>query len=153
MKIRILCVGKIKEDFYRKKLEEYSKQINKQYTFEIIEVEDEKTQEQLSDVERDKILRIEGERLLKYLKQETGDYVVALCINGRKYTTAEWTEVLKKRILQQEYRQVTYVIGGSLGLDASVVKLADTKLSFSDLTFPHQLMRVILAEQILTCSI
>lgn len=149
MKIRILCVGKIKEEFYRKQLAEYQKSINKYCQFEIIEVEDEKTMERLSETERNRILKIEGERLNKYLMDNPGELIVALCIEGKKFSSEEWNQKLKNWIQQRELQQVTYIIGGSLGLDSDIVRKADVKLSFSNLTFPHQLMRVMLTEQIL----
>lgn len=152
MKYRILCVGKIKEDFYRKRLEELSKEIQKKHTFQIIEVEDEKTSENLSDVERKRILKTEGEKLLRALPYNSKEFIVALCIDGTQYSTEDWIERLCIAAEQKEYNQITYIIGGSLGLDAEVVKRANIKLSFSNLTFPHQLMRVMLAEQIVQSS-
>lgn len=149
MKYRIVCVGKLKEEFYRKRLEELAKDISKTDSFEMIEVNDEKTAENLSPIEREKILRQEGERILRYLPSNQKELIVALCIEGKQYSTKEWAEKLHILLEQREYEQITYVIGGSLGLDDMVVNRADLKLSFSNMTFPHQLMRVVLAEQIL----
>lgn len=152
MKYRILCVGKVKENFYRQRLEELAREIRKKHTFQIIEVEDEKTSENLSDAERKSILKIEGEKLLRALPFNSKELIVALCIDGEQYSTEGWIERLYILAEQKEYNQITYIIGGSLGLDSDVVKRADLKLSFSNLTFPHQLMRVMLAEQIVqTC--
>ncbi len=152
MKYRILCVGKVKENFYRQRLEELAREIRKKHTFQIIEVEDEKTSENLSDAERKSILKIEGEKLLRALPFNSKELIAALCIDGEQYSTEGWIERLYILAEQKEYNQITYIIGGSLGLDSDVVKRADLKLSFSNLTFPHQLMRVMLAEQIVqTC--
>lgn len=148
MKIRILCVGKIKEVFYQKRIEEYSAEIQKQCQFEIIEVDDEKTAEHMSETELRTVLKAEGERLLRYLNRNSKELVVALCIDGKKYSTEGWNRNLQEQIQKKEIQQITYIIGGSLGLDQTVIQRADQKLSFSNLTFPHQLMRVILTEQI-----
>ncbi|MBP3506421.1 MAG: 23S rRNA (pseudouridine(1915)-N(3))-methyltransferase RlmH [Lachnospiraceae bacterium] len=148
MKIRILCVGKVKEEFYQKQIKEYHAQIQKHCSFEIIEIEDEKTEEHLTEPERERILKIEGQRLLKHLDNHEREFVVALCIDGKQYSTEAWKKKVNTIIKQQEIQQITYIVGGSLGLDAQVVQRADFKLSFSKLTFPHQLMRVMLTEQI-----
>lgn len=148
MKIRILCVGKVKEEFYRKKIIEYSAEIRRKSQLEIIEVEDERTTEHMSDLERNKLLRIEGERLLKHLERNPKEFVAVLCIEGKAYSSPEWSRKLQNQIRQNEIQQITYIIGGSLGLDQRVMERADQSLSFSHLTFPHQLMRVILMEQI-----
>lgn len=148
MKIRVLCVGKVKEEFFQKQLQEYVVRIRRHCDFEIVEVEDEKTEEQLSESERKRILSTEGQRLLKYLEHRQDELVVALCIEGKQYSTENWKRKLAMVTEQRELHQITYIIGGSLGLDTQVVSRADLKLSFSKLTFPHQLMRVLLAEQI-----
>ncbi len=149
MQIRILCVGKIKEGFYRNRIQEYQKMLSKKCQFEIIEVEDEKTEEQLSEAERNRILKLEGDKLRKYLSNKNDDWIVALCIDGKQYSTNQWKQKVETIYRQQKWNQITYVIGGSLGLDSSIIQMADEKLSFSRLTFPHQLMRVMLIEQIL----
>lgn len=148
MKIRILCVGKVKEEFYRRRIREYSEEIQKHHSFEIIEVADEKTEENMSEAERNKRLSLEGERLLKHLSRNAGEYVVAFCIEGKPITSRDWQRMLKVQAEQNEIRQLTFIIGGSLGLDPSVTALANQRWSISNLTFPHQLMRVILTEQI-----
>lgn len=148
MKIRILCVGKVKEAFYRKQIEEYAARIRKEYSFEILEVADEKTAEHMSEAERKKLLELEGDRLLKHLDRNPRELVAALCIEGKMYSSQTWSNHLQEQIRKKEIQQITYIIGGSLGLDARVVRRADLSLSFSRLTFPHQLMRVLLVEQI-----
>lgn len=102
----------------------------------------------MSETERKKLLGLEGDRLLKYLDRNPGELIAALCIEGKMYSSQSWHDLLQKQIQQKEIHQITYIIGGSLGLDGRVVQRADLTLSFSRLTFPHQLMRVLLVEQI-----
>ena len=148
MTIRILCVGKIKEDFYRKRIEESAARIQRQCRFRITEVADEKTQEHMSQAQIEKVRRTEGERLLHYLPIEAGEWVVALCIDGEESLKHAWYQNMAKRIREREISQLTYIIGGSLGLDERVIRRADQTLSVSKLTFPHQLMRVMLTEHL-----
>ena len=145
MKITILTVGKIKEDFYRKAIAEYSKRLSRYCKLEIIEVTDEKTPDSASAVVEEQIKDKEGERLLKYIREDA--YVIALAIEGKMLDSIE----LSKNIEQLGFMgksHIIFVIGGSLGLSDLILKRADFKLSFSKMTFPHQLMRVILLEQI-----
>ncbi len=152
MNYRIICVGKVKEPFYREQIQEYIKEIHKKHQLQIIEVEDEKTKEHMSEAERSRILDIEGRRILQALSTKYKDYVVPLCIDGKTYQTEQWSRQLRKISENGEYEQITYVIGGSLGLSNAVVRLGDEKISYSALTFPHQLIRVMLLEQILICD-
>lgn len=148
MKIRILCVGRVKEEFYRKQIEDYANEIRRKAEFEILEVEDEKTGEHMSPVEIEKVIRTEGERIKRYLAPAPDRWIVALCIDGKQYSSEQWGKRLRTVIREREITEITYVIGGSLGLADSIVACAHQKLSFSALTYPHQLMRVILAQQI-----
>ena len=148
MKIRILCVGKVKEEFYRNRIREYSAVIRKRCSFEIIEAADERTAEHMSAAEVRRVQKAEGERLLKYLKQDRGELVTALCIDGDMHSTGEWIHDLEVQRKQKDIREFTFIIGGSLGLAEEVIRRSDRQLSFSRLTFPHQLMRVMLAEQL-----
>ncbi len=145
MKITILCVGKVKEKFYREAIDEFCKRLNRYCKLEIIEVADEKTEEAASDTEIRLIKEREGERLLKYLKDDA--YVISLCIDGKQLDSEELSEKIEM-LGVQGISNIYLVIGGSLGLSDAVIKRADFKLSFSKMTFPHQLMRVILLEQI-----
>ena len=145
MKISILCVGKIKEDFYKKAILEYMKRLSRYCKPEIIEVPDEKTPEGASDAVMDQIKEKEGEQLLKQLKENA--YVIALAIQGNMPDSLELADKIDKLGLKGK-SHIVFVIGGSLGLSEKVLKRADERLSFSNLTFPHQLMRVILLEQI-----
>lgn len=145
MKITILCVGKVKEKFYRDAIEEFSKRLSRYCKLEIIEVADEKTQEEASEIEIRIVKDKEGERLIKNIKEDA--YVVCLCIDGKQLDSEELSEKIEQIGIQGK-SHVYFIIGGSLGLSDIVVKRADFKLSFSKMTFPHQLMRVILLEQI-----
>ncbi|SEQ24156.1 23S rRNA (pseudouridine1915-N3)-methyltransferase [Lachnospiraceae bacterium NE2001] len=151
MKIDILCVGKIKEKFYRDALDEYKKRLSRYATLNIIEVADEKTPDNASENVIDGILSKEAERLLKYIPDATGEgtdtYVITLEIKGKQLTS----EQLAKQIESLGINGVShliFIIGGSLGLHNSVISRSNYHLSFSPMTFPHQLMRVILLEQI-----
>ncbi|MBO4864035.1 MAG: 23S rRNA (pseudouridine(1915)-N(3))-methyltransferase RlmH [Eubacterium sp.] len=149
MKIDILTVGKIKEAFYRDAIAEYSKRLGRYCSLNIVEVTDEKTPDNCSDVEKDKILQKEAERLMKYIPEAgTPDaYVITLEINGKKLSSEKLADKIKDLSVNGKSHLV-FIIGGSLGLHNSISQRSDFKLSFSDMTFPHQLMRVILLEQI-----
>lgn len=145
MKISILCVGKVKEKFYRDAIDEFSKRLSRYCKLEIIEVTDEKTPDQASEAEVKQIKDKEGERLLKNIKDDA--YVICLCIEGKQLDSEELSGKIQTLGVQGT-SHIYFVIGGSLGLSEDVVSRANYKLSFSKMTFPHQLMRVILLEQI-----
>ena len=145
MKITLLTVGKIKEKFYRDALVEYTKRLSRYCSLSITEVADEKTKEQASDVECAIIKDREGERILKSIRED--GYVIALAIDGKNLDSVELSKKIENLALTGK-SNLYFVIGGSLGLSDEVMKRADYKLSFSRMTFPHQLMRVILLEQI-----
>lgn len=148
MKIDILCVGKIKEKFYRDAIAEYSKRLGRYCTLNIIEVSDEKTNENASDKEIDIILEKEAGRLMKYVSDKGSDtYIVTLEINGKELSSEKLASEIQ-RLTTNGISHIIFVIGGSLGLHNSIIKNSDFHLSFSPMTFPHQLMRVILLEQI-----
>lgn len=145
MKIKIVCVGKIKENFYKEAIAEYSKRLSKFSSFSIIEVLDEKTDEKASQKENDLVLSKEGKRILEQIGND--DYVISLCIEGKHFSSVELSQKLSE-IMLNGYSSIAFIIGGSLGLSEEVKERSDMKLSFSKMTFPHQLMRVILSEQI-----
>lgn len=145
MNITVLCVGKVKEAFMRDGIEEYSKRLNRYVKLKVVEVQDEKTPENASENENRKIIITEGERLLSKIKDS--DYVCALAIQGKAYSSEEFSKYLDKTQTASKGNLV-FVIGGSLGLSNAVLERADDKISFSKMTFPHQLMRMILLEQI-----
>lgn len=145
MKITVLAVGKIKEKYFTGALAEYEKRLSRYCKLEIIEVADEKTPDRASEREEQIIRAKEGERLRKYIKD--GAYVIALAIEGKQASSEQFAEKIHKLGLTGE-SHIIFLIGGSIGLDPSLLKQADELLSFSKMTFPHQLMRVILLEQI-----
>lgn len=146
MKITILCVGKIKERFYTQAVEEYVKRLGRYASVDISEVADEKTPDKASSHECDLIRQREGARLLSQIEGRHA-YVVALAIDGRTMDSIELSQMLHERMVSG-CSHIMFVIGGSLGLSSEVLRAADLHLSFSRMTFPHQLMRVILTEQI-----
>lgn len=148
MKITVICVGKIKEKFYRDAIAEYEKRLTKYCKPDFVEVADEKTPDGAGEALEEQIKAREGARILEKIKPDA--YVCTLEIGGKKMSSegmADWME----KLCISGTSHITFVIGGSLGLHPSVSKRADLALSFSDMTFPHQLMRVILAEQIYRC--
>ncbi len=145
MKIDICCVGKVKEPSFRDMINEYSKRLSRYVTLNVIEVADEKTPDNASDVVEDGIRKKEGERLLAALKDQA--YVIALAIEGKNLSSTELADKIDGLGIDGT-SHIQFVIGGSLGLAPEVLARADMKLSFGRMTFPHQLMRVILLEQI-----
>lgn len=145
MKITIICVGKIKEKFYVQAADEYRKRLSRYCQLNIIEVADEKTKEGASDNEVRLVREREGERILKCIRDDS--LVIALAIEGKMLDSVELSEKLAQLCVGGT-SHIMFVIGGSLGLSERVLSRADMRLSFSRMTFPHQLMRVILLEQI-----
>lgn len=145
MKITILAVGKIKEKFYRQAIEEFEKRLSRYCKLEIVEVADEKTLDHASEAEELLIKEKEGQRLLKHVRDDA--WICALAINGKMLDSVELSEKIESLGVSGT-SHIIFVIGGSLGLAEQVLKRADYLLSFSKMTFPHQLMRVILLEQI-----
>lgn len=145
MKLTVLCVGKLKEKFMRDAVGEYTKRLSRYVRLDVVEVPDEKTPDHASEKEEELIREKEGERLLRQMK--SGDYVIALAISGREYDSVSFSRRIEEYGLSGK-GNVVFVIGGSLGLSEQVLKRADEQISFSKMTFPHQLMRVILLEQI-----
>lgn len=145
MNISIITVGKLKEKYLKQGIDEYLKRLSSYAKVEMIEVADEKAPEELSLVEMDQVKQKEGERILSKLHPDT--YVIALAIEGKMKSSEELAEGLDK-LATYGKSKVAFVIGGSLGLSSQVLQRANEKLSFSKMTFPHQLMRLILVEQV-----
>lgn len=145
MLFKIICVGKIKEEYYSSQIQELCKQINKKNRVEIIQSEDEKIPKNASDAVKQKIIETESRNSLASIGKN--DFVIALCIEGKKYTTEQFAAIIRQAE-EREYEAVSFLIGGSLGTSNELVRCADVKMSFSDMTFPHQLMRVMLLGQI-----
>ena len=148
IKISIISVGKIKEKYLKLGIEEFSKRLSKYCKLDIIEVNDEKAPENLSSKEMNIVKDKEGKSILSKIKQT--QYVVALAIDGDKLSSEKFAKKLDKLSLECN-SHICFVIGGSLGLSDEVLSRADMKMSFSDMTFPHQMMRLILLEQIYRC--
>ena len=145
MEIRIISVGKIKEKYLTDGIAEYAKRLSRYCRLTFCQVADEKTPDKASEALNDQIRQTEGERLMKHIREQ--DYVIALAIDGKMLDSVE----LSKKIGQlgvEGKSTIDFVIGGSLGLGDQVLKRSDYKLSFSRMTFPHQLMQMILLEQI-----
>lgn len=145
MLFKIICVGKIKEEYYSSQIQEFCKQINKKNRVEIIQSEDEKIPKNASDAVKQKIIETESRNSLVSIGKN--DFVIALCIEGKKYTTEQFAAIIRQAE-EREYEAVSFLIGGSLGTSNELIRRADVKMSFSDMTFPHQLMRVMLLDQI-----
>lgn len=145
MKITVLCVGKIKEKYFTLGIDEYAKRLSRYCKLEIIEVPDEKTPDNASENEELQIKAKEGDKLFRYIKDNA--YVIALAIEGKMLTSEELSEKMEQLGINGD-SNVVFVIGGSLGLDKRILDRADYKLSFSKMTFPHQMMRMVLLEQV-----
>ncbi len=145
MKITLITVGKIKEKYLRDAIAEYSKRLSRYCKLEIIEIPDEKTPDQASEVEENSIKDKEGERLLKHIRDDM--YVITLEIGGKMLSSEELAEKIESLGIQGK-SSIAFVIGGSIGLGKKVLARSDCALSFSKMTFPHQLIRVILLEQV-----
>lgn len=143
--ITLIAVGKIKEKYLRDALDEYSKRLSAYCRFETIEVKDERTPDSPSAREKQLVLEKEGERIRAKIPQ--GAAVVTLCVEGKQMSSESFSKLISGYALRGISR-IAFIIGGSFGLDESIKALSDVRLSFSEMTFPHMLMRVILAEQL-----
>lgn len=145
MKISIVCVGKIKEKFFKDAINEYMKRLSKFCKIEIMEVQDEKTEENLSENAEEEIRVKEGKRILKVLPENA--YMILLAIKGEELESVAFARKIEK-LSVSGVSHIAFVIGGSLGTSKEIYDRADLLLSFSKMTFPHQLMRVVLLEQV-----
>ena len=145
MKIKLVTVGKLKEKYLKDGIAEYSKRISRFATVEMVELADEKTPDRASDSENEKILNLEGNRILSKIGDR--EFVVVLAIEGKTLSSEEFSKQLEQASING-FSTLTFVIGGSLGLSPQVKKRANLSLSFGRLTLPHQLMRLVLVEQI-----
>lgn len=142
LKVKIVAVGKIKEKYFIDAINEYAKRLSRYANFSIVEVKEENFVIEPNDSEKAEILRREGANI----KKELSGYIVAMCIEGKKLSSVDLANTLDK--IKNSNSEITFIIGGSYGIDESVKKLANLKLSISDMTFPHTLCRVLLVEQI-----
>lgn len=145
MKIKVVTVGKLKEKYLKDGIAEYSKRISRFAKFEMIELSDEKTPDKASESENQKILEIEGQRILSKIADR--DFVIVLAIEGKTFFSEEFSKQLEETSIKG-FSTLTFIIGGSLGLSSSVKNRANLSVSFGRLTLPHQLMRLVLVEQI-----
>ena len=145
MNITILSVGKIKEKYLKDAIKEYDKRLSAYCKVKMIEVADEKAPENLSEKDQIQVINKEGDRLLQKIKDS--QYVVALDLKGRQRTSEEFSKEVENLQIHGK-SDVVFIIGGSMGLSTDVMKRANETISFSKMTFPHQLMKVILMEQI-----
>lgn len=146
MTYMIMCVGKIKDAFYRDEIKKHSELIRKKgHNLEIYELLDEKIPDNLKDKNKEVFIEKECKRMFEKITSK--DYVIALCIEGKEITTKKHREYIDCA-KEDGYQKIVYVIGGSLGLPETMKKRANLKLSFSKMTFPHQMMRMVLCEEI-----
>lgn len=144
MQIKVIAVGKLKEDYLKRAISYYSKGI-KSHNLELVEVPDERAPENYSSVEIQGVNMREGQKILSHISK--GAYVIALDILGKQMSTEKLRKRIKK-INNMGYDQISFIIGGSNGLSKEVLQRSNARISFSPMTFPHQLMRVILVEQL-----
>ena len=145
MKVKIIAVGKLKEKYLKDGIAEYGKRMSRFAKFEIVELPDEKTPDNASEAQNHQIMEKEGDRILAKISER--DYVIVLVIEGKQFPSEEFSRIIADTTLRG-YSDIVFVIGGSLGLADKVKKRANLKMSFGLLTLPHQLMRLVLAEQI-----
>ncbi len=144
MKVSIICVGKIKEKFYTEAIREYAKRMTRFADFEVIEVPDERIPDNASEKEIEQLKKREGEKILSKIKPQS--YVISLCIEGKTLDSEELAQTVKSAC--QSTSHIVFIIGGSCGLSDEVKARSALRLSFGRMTLPHQLMRVVLSEQI-----
>ncbi|MCI8349298.1 MAG: 23S rRNA (pseudouridine(1915)-N(3))-methyltransferase RlmH [Firmicutes bacterium] len=145
MRVRIVCIGKLKEKYWTAAVDEYSKRLSKYCDLEILQLKETKLADKPSEADEKNVIYEEGQTILKNIKD--GTYVIALEINGKSLSSEELAAKVDRLAIEGK-SDITFVIGGSLGLSKEVSQRADFSLSFSKMTFPHQMMRVILLEQI-----
>jgi 23S rRNA (pseudouridine1915-N3)-methyltransferase len=145
MNITVICVGKLKEKYLKDGINEYLKRLSKYCNVKVFEVDDEKAPEKLSKADEDIVKKKEGERIKRYIKE--GSFIICLAIEGKGLSSEEFADFISKLGVNGT-SDITFIIGGSIGLSDEILDMSNYKLSFSKMTFPHQLMRMILLEQI-----
>lgn len=148
MNIKIVCVGKLKENYWTQAVEEYLKRIGRFAKIEVAELKETRISDRPSKAEEEAVKKSEGEEILKKIKKD--DYCITLEIKGQQLSSEQFAEKFSELALAGR-SSIAFVIGGSLGLSQEVSARADFKLSFSPMTFPHQMMRVVLLEQVYRC--
>lgn len=145
MKIKLIAVGKLKESYLKDGVSEYGKRLRRFATFEVIELPDEKTPDRASEAEKQQILDKEGQRILAKISER--EFVFVLAIEGEQFSSEQFSQIVQN-VAIRGFSDITFVLGGSLGLTDKVKQRANCLISFGQLTLPHQLMRLVLAEQI-----
>lgn len=145
LNINIICVGKIKEDYLKAAISEYSKRLSKYCTLKIIEIQDEKLPNKLYESTINKIKEKECKKIIENLKKDS--YIIALDLKGKQYTSTEFADKISQ-IETNFNSNITFIIGGTLGLTQEILEISNQKISFSEMTFPHRLIRVFLLEQL-----
>lgn len=145
LEINIVCSGKIKENYLKDAILEYSKRLSKYCNLKILEIQDEKVPDKINENIAEKIKNIEAERMLKLIKKDS--YVIALDLTGKEFTSEEFSKKIDDIALNFN-SSITFVIGGTLGIGKEILNISKEKICFSKMTFPHQLIRVFLLEQI-----
>ncbi len=145
IKVKIICLGKLKEKYLREAVDEYSKRLSAYAKLEIIEIEPERLPEEPSGTQIDAALKAEADKILKRI--DGGSYTVAMCIEGKQLESPEFARLIEEKT-NGGIGCFNFIIGSSYGLHDSVKQKADLKFSFSKMTFPHQLFRIMLLEQI-----
>ena len=142
--INIVCIGKIKEKFFKDAIDEYSKRLSKYCKLNIVELPDEKIPEKINTNIENDINSTECTNMINHIKKDS--YIICLDLNGKEFSSEQFSKKIED--ISMESSQITFVIGGSLGLNQEILSLANQKICFSKMTFPHQLIRVFLLEQI-----
>ncbi len=145
LEINIICIGKLKEDYLKKAVAEYAKRLSKYCHLMIVELQDEKLPNKLYDKELEEIKRIESKRMIDVIKKDT--YVICLDLKGKQYTSEAFSQKIEEIALHFNH-SITFIIGGTLGINEELLNLAKEKISFSTMTFPHQFIRIFLLEQL-----
>lgn len=145
LSINILCIGKIKETFFKDAINEYSKRLSKYCNLKILELSDEKIPSKINEKIANNIKDIEGKRMLANIKKDS--YIICLDLRGKQFSSEEFSEKLDSIALNYN-SSITFIIGGTLGISNEILNLANEKICFSKMTFPHQLIRVFLLEQL-----
>lgn len=142
--IEVICIGKLKEDYLKNAVLEYRKRLSKYCIFNLIELPDEKVPTVLSKPEKEKIIQKESNSILSHIKSSS--YVIALDLTGKQYTSEEFA--VKMENIPLHHSHLTFLIGGTLGMSEELLTNCNERISFSKMTFPHQLIRVFLLEQL-----
>lgn len=143
--INIVCIGKIKEIFFKDAINEYSKRLSKYCNLTITELSDEKIPSKVNDKIIDNIKNIEGKKILEHLKKDS--YIICLDLHGKQLSSEEFSSKIDSIALNYN-SSITFIIGGTLGISNEVLNIANEKICFSKMTFPHQLIRIFLLEQL-----